>query len=187
MRQMTQLFYIYTMCTYLLQDIILLGMLTIHKSDPSLNDKFYQARQKLRDILGDDVSIEHVGSTAVPGVDGKGIIDIMVGCNGIDEMRQCADKLVSNGFFPARRNASADRILVTSRAEDTIKGDIHVHIVVQGSPEAENFIAIRDYLRLHPDVAAEYSRLKHHIAASVNFDRELYKKQKSGFLSRILE
>ena len=163
-------------------------MLKLYKYNPDFINQFATERDRLNEVLGDEYIIEHVGSTAVPGLDGKGIIDILIGCDDFDQIKMCAEKLVKNGYFWGRnKSVDPNYIFLASSEKDTTIGDFHIHLALKDSKFFMDYIKIRDYLRNNPDVAKKYSDLKYKIAESTDFDRQEYKKQKSQFIEEILK
>lgn len=162
-------------------------MLKIYKSRKSFHKLFIASQKNLRKILGGSCAIEHIGSTAIPGVDGKGIIDILIGFENEMQIIETVDKLLRYGYFPARKNLGrGDRVFMSSAKDDTTIGDIHLHIVLKNGTDFNNFIKVRDSLRQNPKEAKKYSELKYKIAKETGFDREEYKNQKSKFIEKIL-
>ena len=164
------------------------NMLKIYKSKKSFGKLFIAIQKDLKKILGDDCVIEHVGSTAIPGVDGKGIIDVLIGFDNQEQIINAADKLLRHGYFSARKRLEdqKDRVSMYSSGEDTTIGDVHLHMVLKDSADFINFIKVRDFLRQNPDEAKKYSELKYKIAKETGFSREEYKNQKSKFIEKIL-
>lgn len=163
-------------------------MLNLYQSSPDFADKFAIERDRLADILGSEYVIEHIGSTAVPGLDGKGIIDILIGCGNHDQIKVCAQKLVENGYFLGRhKSADPNYIFLASSQDYTTIGDFHIHITLKDSQMFLDFIKVRDYLRNSPKSAKKYSDLKYGIAEGTGYSRKEYKKQKSQFIDSILK
>lgn len=163
-------------------------MLKIYKSRKKFPKTFIINKRKLQNVLGDFCVIEHVGSTAVPGVDGKGIIDILIGFDNKEQIKNAVVKLMDNGYFSARSNSNCtDRIFMASSEDDTTLGDIHLHLVMKDSKDFRDFIKVRDFLRQNPEEAKKYSELKYKIAEETGCDREEYKKRKSKFVEAILK
>ena len=127
-----------------------------------LKERFDAEAKRLREILGSDVVIEHVGSSAV-GIGGKNIVDILVGVGSTDRMAVVRDLLASAGYREGH-DTHPDRIFMAFRIDDdgvdreTGEGDYHVHIVVVGSEEYLNMLRLRDYLRAHPEEARTLAR-----------------------------
>jgi len=129
--------------------------------------------------------IEHIGSTAVPGLAAKPIIDILIGVKSLKDSphfipRLCRWKYIYVPEFevdlPERRY-----LFKQSHGEDTF----HLHIV---EPESEFFrrhLAFRDYLRANPETAAEYAELKRNLAHEFGSDRSGYTDAKTEFIQSI--
>ena len=163
-------------------------MLKIYKSRKNFPKTFIINKRNIQNILGDSCVIEHVGSTAVLGVAGKGIIDILIGFDNEEQIKVAVMSLTDNGYFSGRINSSrTDRIFMASSEDDTTLGDVHLHLVMKESKDFGKFIKVRDFLRQNPEEAKKYSELKFKIAQETGNDREEYKKRKSKFVQAILE
>ncbi|MBR5046481.1 GrpB family protein [Candidatus Saccharibacteria bacterium] len=156
-----------------------------------LKERFNAEVKRLREILGSDVVIEHVGSSAV-GIGGKNIVDILVGVGSTDRMAVVRDLLASAGYREGH-DTHPDRIFMAWRKDDdgvdreTGEGDYHVHIVVKDSEECLNMLKLRDYLRAHPEEAQEYFKMKLEFAREAGYDRKKYKALKSVYVKELLE
>jgi len=163
-------------------------MLRLYKSRKSFISEFSKIEKNLHKILGDLCEIEHVGSTAVVGVDGKGIIDILIGFKNKKQINDAIKILLKNGYFAGRNSTGrSDRAFLASTEDDTTIGDIHLHVVLKNSKDFTDFIKVRDFLRQNPEEAKRYSELKYKIAEETSYDREVYKKEKSQFVEAIIK
>lgn len=115
-----------------------------------------------------DVSVEHVGSTAVPGCDGKGIVDLMViyPAGRLEAVKQHLDTLgfqrqISGRLFPEDRPMRVGAVVY----QDTLFR-IHAHVVAAASPEVANLRDFRDRLCAEPGLMAAYVERKRQIIAS---------------------
>ena len=163
-------------------------MLKLYKSRKSFHKIFIINQQSLQKILGDFCVIEHVGSTAVSGVGGKGIIDILIGLEDDRQIDEAVKKLVNNGYFSGRNSQGRrDYVFLASTEEDTTLGDTHLHLVLKKSKDFKDFIKVRDFLRQNPEEAKKYSELKYKIAKETGYNREEYKRQKSKLVETILK
>ena len=164
---------------------------SIKEYHEELKERFETEAERLRGVLGEDVMIEHVGSSAV-GIGGKNIVDILVGVGTTDEMVPVRDLLISAGYREGH-DTHPDRIFMALRANDdgtdreTGEGDYHVHIVVKGSEECVNMIKLRDYLRANPDEAKKYFEMKSVFAKEAGYDRKTYKALKSKYVSELVK
>lgn len=163
---------------------------SIKEYDEGLKRRFEAEKDRLRKVLGSDVMIEHVGSSAV-GIGGKNIVDILVGVGTTEEMVPVRDLLVSVGYREGH-DTHPERIFMALRADDdgtdreTGEGDYHVHIVVNGSEEYMNMIRLRDFLRANPDEAGKYYEMKLVFAKEAGYDRKTYKALKSKYVSELI-
>jgi GrpB-like predicted nucleotidyltransferase (UPF0157 family) len=134
------------------------------------------------------VVIEHVGSTAVPNCDGKGVIDLMV-LYSEGHLEITKDTLDSLGFqtqphkdpFPENRP-----MRVGSTAYKKKVFQIHVHVIQQGHPEAGSLIKFRDRLREDSSLMQEYIQCKKRVLESGITDSLEYCKAKQVFIENVL-
>jgi GrpB-like predicted nucleotidyltransferase (UPF0157 family) len=130
--------------------------------------------------------IDHHGSTAVPGLEAKPVIDIQVSVENLQPLRAYAEPLAGLGYIHVPH---ADDVFCPffHRPRDWPHTH-HVHVVRFGGKEEERTLAFRDYLREHPDVAREYAALKRQLAAQAEAfgpeSRESYANAKSAFIER---
>ena len=147
--------------------------------------QFEQERLLLYRIIGEWVNggIEHVGSTAVPGLDAKPVIDVMAGVLSLEASRDAISVLERNGYsYAPYRPDVMHWFCKPSFAFRTH----HLHLVPYQSRLWKERLAFRDYLRSHSDVAREYAQLKYQLAEQYRFDREAYTEAKSEFIQRVL-
>jgi GrpB-like predicted nucleotidyltransferase (UPF0157 family) len=128
--------------------------------------------------------IEHIGSTAVPGLAAKPVIDIMAGVRTLVASRPAIAAATRLGYcyWPYQ----ADREHWFCKPSPAFRTH-HLHLVPAGSPEWLRPIAFRDYLRAHAEVAHEYEALKHRLAKEHRLDREAYTEAKRPFIERITD
>ncbi len=149
---------------------------------------FARVKNKLALVLADGSQIHHVGSTAVLGLDGKNILDILISAKDSEHMNKLRDKLVAIGYFPSLNPSSRqDYIFLASRREETGEGDIHIHFAVADTETHDNFLIIRDYLRSHNDETSQYSSVKYQYTKQANYDRSAYKKLKTAYVDKLLQ
>ena len=148
--------------------------------------RFQAERELLLDALGPWLaarSIEHIGSTAVPGLAAKPVIDIMAGVESLEGSRAALVVLERLDYCWAPYRAEVMHWLCKpSPAHRTH----HLHLVPLGSRLWTEQLAFRDYLRAHADVADEYAALKRRLADTHRFDREAYTAAKAPFVKRVL-
>lgn len=127
--------------------------------------------------------VEHIGSTAVPGMTSKPVIDIMAPVASLDESRPAIDRVATAGYvhFPYRPDVM-HWFCKPSPAHRTH----HLHLVPFGSSLWTARLAFRDALRRHPALAAEYAQLKMELARRHRTDREAYTDGKTEFVDTVL-
>ena len=145
----------------------------------------YNTITRLKEILGDViVDIQHVGSTAIPTIKAKPIIDIAVSVNTFDDVLKHNSILESNGFYH-RPSKEENQLLFSCGSYYDNIGDLQthfIHFVLNNSMEWINYINFRDYLINNPDIAKEYESLKILLCESAK-DRAEYTAAKHDFIT----
>lgn len=162
--------------------------LKLFPSNSNFSVLFDKEKNRIEKALGSKVTIEHIGSTAVPGLGGKGIIDILIGVMSDKDINSSVDRLVEGGYYLDLDNPiDLDRVFLASREHDSRLGDYHLHVVLKDGRQWKDIIYFRDLLRTDDSVRHEYSSLKKSLFASTEADRLKYKKQKGEFIENILK
>jgi GrpB-like predicted nucleotidyltransferase (UPF0157 family) len=153
--------------------------------DPAWPARFKEERDALQRVIGAWVvgGIHHVGSTAIPGLAAKPVIDILMGVESLRSSRPCLEPLATMGYLYAPYRAREMHWLCKP---DLTRRTHHLHLVPAESPRFHDELAFRDHLRTHPDAAAEYGALKCRLAAEFEHDREGYTEAKAGFIDGVL-
>ncbi len=161
--------------------------------DPCWPVMFEQERLHLLACLPLDiiVRVEHFGSTAVPGLAAKPIIDMLVEVASLDETkRRIAPLLEAQGYDYFWRPSFGDDVppyyAWFIKRDEIGRRTHHIHMVESGFENWER-LRFRDYLIEHPEIAREYGELKMMLAAEFNHDRIAYTKAKGDFINRITE
>ena len=138
-----------------------------------------ESRRLLR-ALGADrvVAIEHVGSTSVPELAGRPILDVLVGLRGPEPTAEQLAALGRLGYRPPRRRGS--RLYVTRGTPRTVT----VHFAEWGGPRWRRLVDFRDALRADPDAARRYAELKRSLAGA---SPAAYAEGKRRFVERELQ
>jgi GrpB-like predicted nucleotidyltransferase (UPF0157 family) len=128
--------------------------------------------------------VEHIGSTAVPGLAAKPVIDIMAGVRTLDASRAAIAVAADLGYCYWPYQADLEHwFCKPSPAYRTH----HLHLIPYGSSQWSRAIAFRDHLRSHDETAREYEALKRRLALEHALDREAYTEAKRPFIERITE
>lgn len=133
------------------------------------------------------VEIEHIGSTAVPGLAAKPVIDIMLGVACISDAESTVQPLEDLGYIYWRDNPNPERMFfVKGMPPYGKKRTHHVH-VVEINGEFWQRRLFRDYLRMYGEEAQRYEILKRDLALRYRHDREAYTQGKSDFVRQVME
>lgn len=161
----------------------------IRPYDPAWPALFEAERSALEGALSGEplIGIEHFGSTAIPGLAAKPIIDILIAATDLAAARATFPaRLAPLGYLFWADNPKTDRLFFVKGLPP--HGERRTHHVHVTQPDGEPWIrlAFRDYLRANPDAAAEYAALKTRLAAEYRTDREAYTEAKTDFVARIM-
>jgi GrpB-like predicted nucleotidyltransferase (UPF0157 family) len=128
---------------------------------------------------------EHVGSTAIPGLRAKPVIDIMIGVRSLAEGRSrvAAVEALGYAYVPTFEEQIPERLFFR-RGEPRTH---HLHVVEPTSAFWDKQLLFRDYLRARPDVAERYGALKDELARKHGHDRDGYTRAKTDFILAVLD
>ena len=118
------------------------------------------------------VEVHHVGSTAVPGLAAKPVLDMLPVAAGPAEALAAAPRMTALGYRYRGENGISGRFYFEKAVDGRTVA--HVHMFPLGHPAIRTHLAFRDYLRAHPDAARDYERLKRDLAMKHRNDREAY-------------
>jgi len=155
--------------------------------EPAYPKLFEEEKTRLEKFLDDDARVEHFGSTAVPELGGKGIIDIYITVpkEKVDAIR----KVLEYDKYEFRPNAgSPERFFfrkIVKKNDD--KQLYHVHLTDSDNPEFDRDISFRNYLRSHPDDANRYAKIKKKAATESEQDRDKYMRIKKPLILELLK
>ena len=166
--------------------------------DPRWPGIFAEEAAHVRAALGDDlvVTVEHFGSTSVPGLIAKPIIDMLVGVFSVVEARERAvPALEALGYAFWHDNPNAAHLFFVKGLPPNGPRTHHIHMVEPGTfrdPKNGDFqfwdrLLFRDYLRAHPDEARHYEMVKRDLAARFPEDREAYTDGKTEYVHGVMQ
>ncbi|NMF85843.1 GrpB family protein [Nodosilinea sp. P-1105] len=159
---------------------------TVVPPDPAWSRSFETESKLLSQALGTNnvVAIHHIGSTAIPHIYAKPVIDVLVEVQAIAEVDTCNGAMAELGYA-----ALGEYGLIGRRyfRKDNAQGDRthHVHVFQAGSSEVSRHLAFRDYLMVHPDAAQQYSDLKRTLATHYPNDIDGYMDGKDAFVKTL--
>lgn len=144
---------------------------------------FEEEADRLRQTFGDEVvDIHHIGSTSVPGLKAKPIVDILTIVKAIHRVDLYNDAMITLGYHPKGENGVIGRRYFEKGGDQRTH---HLHVYQEGSPDIERHLAFRAYLCAHPADAKRYSDLKEELARQFPFDIESYIRGKEDLVLEI--
>jgi GrpB-like predicted nucleotidyltransferase (UPF0157 family) len=163
------------------------GPVEIARYDPRWRERFEVEKRILESAFpATPIRVEHIGSTAVPGLAAKPIIDILLGVENIGEVAARIEALRERDYlyipeyetvFPERR------FFIKPRGG---RREVNLHAVAHSTDFWTRHLLFRDVLRGHPDVTVEYEALKRSLAARFPEDRDAYTDGKTDFIEAIV-
>jgi len=153
--------------------------------NPEWRQAFRQEAEQIAAALDEDVvTVHHMGSTAIPGIYAKPVLDMLLVVRSVEALDEKQSEIEALGYeargeygIPGRRFYRRDN----SQGDRTHQ----VHAFEVGSPQITRHLAFRDYMIAHPKAAQEYSDLKRELAAKHPSDIEAYMDGKDAFIQEI--
>lgn len=155
------------------------------KYQPEYVKFFKMEKNRLKKVLGHSAKIEHIGSTAIAGLGGKGIIDIVIGVSKSKIAK--SKKNLEEAGYEFRKKASYPERLFFRRdyPYKNRKGRIHVHLVEFEGRDWKEMVSFRNYLLKHPEVIYQYVEIKKEAVKKANGEGKVYRKHKEQFIKSI--
>lgn len=146
---------------------------------------FIEESQRIQEAVdGQLAAIYHIGSTAIPNMAAKPIIDILIELKNLDNVDEVANELYTLGYAKLHRQIIPYRSFITFRNE---RGErkVNLHIYEVGDPQVKRHVNFRDYLIAHPEEAAAYADLKKSLAQQFKYDIVQYVTGKEKLVHKI--
>lgn len=152
--------------------------------NPAWHSQFEQVAEQLQQAMGVVVLVvHHIGSTAIPGIYAKPVIDLLVEVSDIRSVDDRAAALETLGYEAMGEFGIAGRRYFRRQISEIRTHN--VHIFAADSPQIARHLAFRDYLIAHPDEAQQYSDLKRSLARQYPHDIQGYMDGKDAFIRAI--
>ena len=159
---------------------------TVVPHDPRWTPRFAEAATTLRRVLPEALLIEHVGSTAVPGLAARDSVDVLVVLDDLGLVRERAPALAVAGFdLRLGSSFTSDDHLFLRRVVGHHRTH-HVHALLPSSPAVTDYLLLRDFLRADADAAAWYGAAKVRLAATHVEDRTGYVRAKPALVAAVM-
>ena len=159
--------------------------------DASWPRLFEEERARLESLLPADeiIAIEHAGSTAIPGLAAKPIIDIFVAVRSIEiAQATLVEPIEATGYVYWAENPDRSRMFfVKGMPPYGTRRTHHIHVLEPMNDAWQRVLVFRDHLREHPDEAERYHQLKRELAQRYRSDREAYTRAKDSYVLAVVE
>jgi GrpB-like predicted nucleotidyltransferase (UPF0157 family) len=160
--------------------------------DPSWPGSFARQRDRIAPLLHGWMTrdLEHMGSTAVPGLAAKPIIDMLAFVGDIEAQGRASHLLDPAGWVHAPEPFDESDRKLSFCFPDLARRTHHLHVVEHASSAWRGWLAFRDYLRAHDDVRARYTDLKTRLANAHGHDpneRDAYRAGKADFIRAVTD
>ncbi len=141
--------------------------------DPDWSNRFKMEADEITSVFEQEVvAIHHIGSTAIPSISAKPIIDILVEVKDIKKIDIFNAEMIKRGYQSKGEFGITDRRFFIKG--DEVNRTHHIHVFESGHPEIERHLNFRDYMVTHPGEAETYGRLKEELAQKYPEDIEGY-------------
>lgn len=155
----------------------------LHDYTPLWVELYREEEARIRAAVGDLIlDLQHVGSTAIPGIKAKPILDMMAGVARLEEALLCRAPLEAIGYdYAVHAGITNDYVFGKGVARTHL-----LHVVEYGSAEWTAHLRFRDRLRNEPELAQEYERLKEELSLKFSDNRAEYTEAKSEFICKVI-
>ncbi len=162
------------------------GTVELVSYNPKWKQSFRCEEKKIRKVFGQDaLEIQHVGSTAIPGILAKPIIDIAIVVPSLQKAKRYKKKLKEIGYEIKKKDPKKERLFFTKGPER--KRTHYLHIGKIGSGYTEDMILFKNYLCYHKGSAKKYSDLKKKLGKQYQNERGIYTAKKEKIIKEILK
>lgn len=164
------------------------GIVKLEEYNKSWADEYKKEEKLLKEVLKDHIlEIHHVGSTSIPNMTAKPIIDILITIKAFDEIDEIENLLKPYNYENLGRNRKGvdDRYFFVKGKDDARTH--YIHITTPNSKTYFNQLYFKRYLIEHPEYIEKYILLKNNLANLYASDREKYTSNKSGFIENVIE
>jgi GrpB-like predicted nucleotidyltransferase (UPF0157 family) len=162
------------------------GTVSLVAYQPEWANAFEKEKKQLQGVLGDYVSaIKHVGSTSVPALAAKPIIDIIAAVDNLSVYQQFIEPLTALGYEFMPERVFTDRVFFPKGPRENRTH--YLSLVVRGSDSWKKTIAFRDYLRKDESARSKYQAVKTELAVKYPNDRASYTKAKEQLIEQLLK
>jgi len=160
------------------------GAVELRPYDPAWAQWFERERTALLADVPDLLEVEHVGSTSIPGIEAKPIIDMQASLRSLNDWQGVIPRLVQRGYTFTAGRVYESRVFLPKGPEEL--RTYYLSLIEAGSEEWRERLRFRDALRSDQALRVEYQELKRRLARQHVSDRAAYTDAKSAFVARVL-
>jgi GrpB-like predicted nucleotidyltransferase (UPF0157 family) len=162
------------------------GKVSLESHKEEWEEKYRKEAEKLSSILGNKIkNVEHIGSTAIPEIKAKPIIDMVAVMEDLDSVNEIISTLEQNGYEHRPNDDVQNRVFLAKGPKNNRTH--YLSITEENSEFLKRTTEFRDYLNENPEAARKYEKVKEELAAVHSDEREKYTEKKSKFIEEILE
>ncbi len=159
----------------------------VAEHDPCWPARYAEESAKIRPAFGASlVALEHIGSTSVPGLAAKSIVDIQAVVRSLADAQRTASALSALGWEQGIFALDPKRRLYFKKRDAEGRRTHQLHVYEPDHPAASAHLLFRDYLRAHPEEAAQYAALKRNLAERFRADRLAYNDAKTAYVEAVV-
>ena len=160
-------------------------LMEVHPYDPAWPVAYGEEAARLAETLGEEiVHLHHIGSTAVPGLASKAVIDICLEVRAVERLDAFDEAMRSLGYDPRGENGIPGRRFYAKGGDERTH---HVHAFTAGDPHAREHLVFRDYLCAFPGERDAYARRKQRVSREHRTDPEGYVAAKADFVRSMVD
>ncbi len=158
---------------------------SISEYDPNWTKQFNSIKDFLSEVFGSKaIRIEHVGSTSIPGMKAKPLIDVLVVVEKMEDFPEQKNKMILAGYEWGENYIAPNTLIFFKFGHDGEKLE-NIHVCEHDAPKAKQFLVMRDFFRAFPEKAKAYSELKEVNAQKYPTDYPSYRAAKKPFLDEV--
>ncbi len=163
------------------------GSVVVVPHDVRWKEQFASESPLVARCLGEDVNAtHHIGSTSIPGIFAKPIIDVLAEVADVEKVDSCNDAMELAGYEAMGEYGIPGRRYFRKDDAHGVRTH-HVHVFQSGNAEVARHLGFRDFMLAHPEIAQEYSDLKRALALAHPEDSDAYQDGKEAFIKRVDE
>ena len=162
------------------------GIVELEEYNPKWADDYKKEEKLLKEVLGDKIiEIHHIGSTSIPGLKAKPVIDILIVIKSLNDISEIEEILKNYDYENRGRQGVSDRYFFAKGSEDARTH--YIHFVEPNSNTYYNQVYFKKYLIEHPEYIKKYCDLKQDLASKYANERPKYTQGKNEFITNVIK